>query len=704
MSERAFLLHAPATRPLVLALAFALVVTGRAPAQADDELDALLDELEEAPPPPRAAPGGREASVDAADLTLREVVVTGTRREGLLADTPVATEVISRDEIERSGAETLAELLEEQPGIDIFASVRGQGLRLRGLEPEHTLFLVDGERTIGRMNGVLDLTRWQLDDVERVEIVRGAASALWGSDALGGVINVIPREARRGWMAEGRATYGYQDRRRSNPRARFQGGPRVDDDGTTLPRDAYGGTYDLTSRLGWSNERGGVTAFLGYHRLDGFDLDPRDAATTGPATETWNTGGGAWLRIRRAKVRLGGEYLIRNDDAQESRGRVVLDRLNRTEQARISLAPEIPTRKGILSLRGSLTMFRDQFLRQVRGGEQLAPPTDTRERLLQLQARYVHVASDRNITTLGYDTSLEMLQTPRLERDGARARVAPYLQHEWTPSETPYLSIVPGVRFDADSWFGTALSPKLAVRFDPHEKLVLRTSGGRGFRAPDFRELLLNFNENASIGYVVVGNADLRPESSWSADLGVEVRAHATTWVSVTAYWNRVADLITTDLVGEEGGVQTFTYVNVGDARTAGVEAMLRLRPLATRRGPHRLHVDLGYTYLHARDLVNQRDLPGRARHWGTLHARYRHVKAGFEVLWRSSLTGPRSFTGGDGPVRTESTLALDLRVEKSFADDRYRVFVGADNVLNNGGIYLPLRPRTFWGGVAARY
>ena len=645
--------------------------------------------------------GDRDALRDE-DFVLRQVVVTGTRREQTLADLPMALEVIPREEIESSGAETVAEMLEERPGMQVFDAFRGQGIRLRGLEPEHTLILFDGERTIGRIDGVIDLSRWQLDEVERIEIVRGSASALWGSDALAGVVNMIPRTDTRGWSTRVRATYGYQDRRRSNRRDRFQGGPRPDAD-EDLPDDEYGGTYDLAARLAYDGENAGGSAFVGFHHLDDYDLDPRDGATNGPETRTYNGGGALWVKVGPARIRLRGEFLHRDDEARETRGpRVVLQRLNRTDTANVSLAPTIETRRGQLVLRASYSRFRDQFLRRVVGQAQNDPTTDTREQLGQLQLKYLHTFSDANILTIGYDTSLEALDTPRLERTGRRARLAPYVQHEWTPSEAPYVSIVPGVRFDADSWYGSQLSPKLAMRVDPHERLVLRASAGRGFRAPDFRELLLSFTDNASLGYVVYGNDDLDPERAWSVDGGFELRLDRV-WIAATGFGTWVDDLITTDLIGTQGTVSEYTYVNIDRARTRGIETLARVTPLDASHA-HHVRVDLGYTFLDADDRTRNRPLPGRARHVGTLHVRYRHRATGFSALWRSRLSGQRVlYDADDQRVETAPFLSLDLRVEKSFLDDRLVTFVGVDNVLNNGGTHLGTRPRTFWLGVAGR-
>jgi outer membrane receptor protein involved in Fe transport len=113
------------------------------------------------------------------------VVVTGTRSERRLAEAPVATEVISRREIEASGARTVGDLLEKHPGLEVLRTFGGQQLRIQGLDPEYVLVLIDGQRAIGRIGGGIDLARFPVGAVERIEIVKGASSALYGSDRDG---------------------------------------------------------------------------------------------------------------------------------------------------------------------------------------------------------------------------------------------------------------------------------------------------------------------------------------------------------------------------------------------------------------------------------------------------------------------------------------------------------------------------------------
>ena len=130
------------------------------------------------------------------------MVVTATRTEIPLGDSPVATEVISREDIEESGTEDLAALLEDHPGVDITRSYLGSSIRLQGLEPEHVLILVNGHRVLGMKGGVIDLSRFTVDNIERIEIVKGPSSALYGSEAMGGVINIITQEALAPFTAQ----------------------------------------------------------------------------------------------------------------------------------------------------------------------------------------------------------------------------------------------------------------------------------------------------------------------------------------------------------------------------------------------------------------------------------------------------------------------------------------------------------------------
>ena len=128
-------------------------------------------------------------------VALEPVVVTATRTPQRLKDTPVITNLITRAEIEATGAENIGEVLEHTAGIIIHRDAHGDGVQLQGLDSEYVLILVDGEPQVGRIAGKLDMARLAVENVERIEIVKGATASLFGNAALGGVINIITRKA-----------------------------------------------------------------------------------------------------------------------------------------------------------------------------------------------------------------------------------------------------------------------------------------------------------------------------------------------------------------------------------------------------------------------------------------------------------------------------------------------------------------------------
>src|SRR5690606_36054146 len=112
---------------------------------------------------------------------------------------PVTTEVIDRQRLVESGAQTVADALALRPGLWIERGIAGTaGITMQGLGPKYSLILVDGVRQIGRTDGVVDLDRFAIEDLEQIEIVRGPSSVLYGSDALGGVVNLVTRMPREG--------------------------------------------------------------------------------------------------------------------------------------------------------------------------------------------------------------------------------------------------------------------------------------------------------------------------------------------------------------------------------------------------------------------------------------------------------------------------------------------------------------------------
>lgn len=605
-----------------------------------------------------------------------EVVITGTRTERRHADSPVATEVITRADIDASGAESVATVLEEQAGIDVVrANASGANVRLQGLDPQYVLILVNGERLGGRVNGAIDLTRFPLEDLQRIEIVRGPSSALYGADAIGGVINLVTRRAARPWEAELHARHGAYD------------------------------AVDATARA--ATLRGPVSVDLagGYHRRDAFDLDPRDVTTSGSSFDAGNASARLdWRASPRVSLGARAEWFMRGQRAVDGGpGGAIFDRQNLTETVTAALTATAQVGEARdARVRTSLwyTLYRDQYLSDQRGSDELDQYQQTRNHIANASVQVDRPFGERHLATVGAEGYFERLDADRLRNgSGQRYRVAAFVQDQWTVLDRPGLVVVPGLRIDIDSQFGVAPTPKVQVRLDPRPGLALRFSFGVGFRAPTFQELLLTF-ENPTANYLVTGNPELGPETSRSFNAGVEWRSSRALWLSLNLYRNDIDGLISTvaDPVVVPGAPTRYRYRNIASAWTMGAELSARLRPADG------VVIDLGYTLTATRDEALDRPLEGRALHRGNAGVQLRHAASGLDASGRVAVVGPRPFYDTPGVPAAPPYASLDLRA----AWTRRRaltVFVGCDNVLDAGDAQvLRLPPRTLYAGVTLRH
>lgn len=604
-------------------------------------------------------------------------VVTASRTEQRRSEAATPIDVITRAEIERTGARDLAEVLALHPAVQIERSFAGAGVYVQGLEPQHVLVLIDGQRMIGRVNGVIDLSRIPVERIEQVEISRGASSVLYGSDALGGVINIITRTSKRRIEGSAQAQYGTFN------------------------------ALDLRGSGGMSFKWASLTLTSGWHRRDAYRLNPDSLATSGGAFDEQQVSARLDLRPgQRFRMSAQAAYLRRRMDGVDQYGSgAVVDRTNLTETIDASLSPEL--RLGRVQLRMVLqySHFRDQYLLDQRRGTQLDSYQETREHLARGDLQIDVSLPRNNLLTLGGEFLYERLYTPRLETgEGDRRRGAVFAQDQWKIVKSLGLSVVPALRFDADSQFGTNVAPKLAVRFAPHPAITMRASYGAGFRAPLFKELLLLF-ENSGAGYVVQGNLELRPETSHSVNLGVESSPRPWVTLSGNFYRNDLRNLIQPLLVqaASSSGPQRFSYGNIAEAYTQGVELSVKLRQ------SDQVQLELGYTLTDAQDVQQGRELEGRPRHRGNLALTLRHPDSGIDFMTRLAFVGTRPYytdDDGDGVSERSDTPAYvlwDARLELAFTRS-LTAFLAGQNLLDAGDArFLPIPPRSLFVGISAR-
>ncbi|MGH9885282.1 MAG: TonB-dependent receptor plug domain-containing protein [bacterium] len=627
-------------------------------------------------PPPPSPEGGEarptsEGPSRAAATEGEVIVVTGTRSEVPRSASPVVTDVIDRTRLAESGVQTVSEALTLRPGLWIDRGVAGtSGITIQGLGPRYSLVLIDGARQIGRTDGYLDLDRFSVGELEQIEIVRGPSSALYGADALGGVVNLITRRPRDGFALD--AASQLDSRLGSDVRARVSFG-----------QDGLAGSVAGELREGPAVRRGadggsddGPTTLDSYadQRIGGRVTDQRG--------EHWRLDGAV-------------DYLVRDlRGVDGSATGAMFDRRNLIETATAQASAQYADDATALRLAADGGVYRDQYLHDQRQSDALDDYQLTDENLIEGSAQLAHqLGAHRGL--VGAELLREALDSDRLSAPGSRVRGAVYVQDEWRLGAAGELAVVPAARLDLDTQFGAHATPRIAARWQAGERLVVRGSVGMGYRAPDFKELLLHF-ANPSVGYVVDGNPDLQPETSRSAQAGVEWQAQRWLWLSASAYVNQLRDLITSVSEPDDGsGTLRFSYGNIGRARTAGLEAYA----VATRGRAGR---ELGYALTRARDLDEERALEGVPAQRFAATARWRDP-GGLEAFVAAVVTGHRPFYLSEDPQRatlTRRRVELRARIARRFLQ-RYGAFAGIDNAADAGDADLDrLPPRTVYAGV----
>nr|PZN22206.1 MAG: TonB-dependent receptor [Pseudomonadota bacterium] len=623
-----------------------------------------------------------------------EIVVLGTRTKESSQRAQVRTEVVTRDEAERRGARTVGEALAGETSLQVQPNAyryvgAPSGIQMQGLDGNRVLVLEDGEPVLGDANGIVDLDQLPLTSVERIEYVTGPMSALYGTNALGGVINVITappphwglsgrgRLERRSYGEfQGEASSAFRGRAgwasldgslRHRPGVPLGAGPELvaPEHRTELlalrAGAALSSRIELTLKARWvrDEERGVVTEEVPGRAPIVVDVPERTARLTLHAAETIRLGPGTRLDLSLRRT------FFENETVDDRRTSDVVD--ERRERALVAQSAEavLTTALGpegtlVVGARSDAERFSAALERYVaRNGELV------RERVPEVQPTVL--ASAAAFGQIGY----------RL---------------------TPALGVMAGVRAEQHDRYGGVLAPRAAIALTPFPELTVRASVGRGFRAPTAKERAFTF-DHSSLGYEIVGNPELEPETSLGINADATLRPNPSLTLRAAGFSNWVRDLIefALDPVQPRPNVNRYRYVNVAQARTAGGDFSVRVR------APRGFSASAGYAYLWSRDEATGQPLSHRPEHTLTLamgldlpsglvaYARYRRTNAAFVT---EAIESP----GFD---------ALDARV--AYRPHRsVELYFGALNILDahrdpaRGGDARPTLGRTLYLGVSA--
>ena len=660
------------------------------------------------------------------------VVITASKREETIKNSPAAVQVITQSDMKRLGADTVESALQLADNINLSeAGMTGNQVMIRGMESRHSLVLVNGRRLAGEdasnTTNVYTLRRINLDQVDRIEIVRGSFSALYGSDAMGGIINIITKQPTDMSQSLGvssgtkheQAHYtfnsGAQDRwnasfnvnvTKERPINRHMADQTFNERTKQLTgytegyrRIMYGHKQSYNSSVIYDLKNANqnkIKVDFSYFK-EKLQTDNADKYTT-----VFHKSGMVFAAApKMVPVNLNKTEYFDNKSVQT--GITYSGKTNRNNY-------EIGAYYSQLDKNYLMTDDRtlpEGIINVMMPSKPPKPPTS-----LKFDYQSLYPASDydtakyKNIVLEGKDTMYvgdhhnvtfggeyrrviyegtrlggldahKMKQTKKFHYDSW----ATYVEDLWQVN--PKLSFTPAIRYEHNSQFGHNVTPKLGVvyEFDIHTRV--KFNFGKGYKAPSISELYLNMFHTTPMGVLnIVGNPNLKPETSTSLDVALEAE-RGKTFGKASYYHTRVRNLIDSHRIQSDvvGVSQRHQYYNVGKAKIQGFEVTLghKITDKFTVKGT--------YNLVDAKDMSTHERLSNRPRSISTLQLIYDdHKSNGYSAVLWNSFTHKYGFeearNRGANSYNEYSFNTLNFSVNKKW-NNGLSAYIGIDNLLN---------------------
>jgi outer membrane receptor for ferrienterochelin and colicins len=505
-------------------------------------------------------------------LTLDEVVVTGTGTEHYLKDAPVQTEVISGKALSEYAGRDIEDVLNGlSSSLTISRSDMGNNLHLNGLKNDYILIMINGKRINGDIGGQNDLSRINMNNIERIEIVKGAASSLYGSDAIGGVVNFITKKNKDKFSASNTSRIGEY------------------------------GDFNQNNNISFSHEKWNSTTSFAYRHTDGWQNTNqewyRGKLYENSVTKTVNHSSNYSISEELSyqatpKLLLNGNFTFYEKWAYRPTGVPqwrLYDFYYRDQTygtgARYNLK-----NKDYLSFDVSYDRYDyyyDYTSREYtdyydENGDRIVYYTgdrmlQTSQRRISSNLKGIFYLNDNNTLNTGIEYIRDKLISPfRLQGDEETAySVSAYIQDEWNVTEK--LNVTAGLRFGQHKEFGQTLTPKISAMYKLGD-FNLRGTYSNGFKAPTIKELYYQYYTTIMSTYkAYYGNTDLKAQQSNYYAFNIEYRK-PTFKASITAYHNNIRNMISLQTIptSYEDKLllveETMKYVNLAKGRTYGVD------------------------------------------------------------------------------------------------------------------------------------
>ncbi|MCK5509185.1 MAG: TonB-dependent receptor, partial [Desulfobacterales bacterium] len=605
------------------------------------------------------------AAADLEPARLEKTVVTASRTDANLSTVPASVEVVTEEEIKARSANRIRDILKLSIGVNL----QQKEPVIRGFKGEHSIVMVDGKRVAGEVSHSFELDRITTENIERIEIVRGPMSAVYGSDALGGIINIITKKPNK-FSFKSQAQYGQFDNDGQNKDLSFHlmsGGHEMGPWGVSLSGQIFDAEPYIqengdTPRPDRNLKTGALKLTYDFDKdttltFDASVMDEEEesiiTSTMGPS-QIQNK---IYDDNHRYDLSLGLSHKQQGTEAFFKIYTSVYDKYSETRYNKDA------TLKGKLVKEGDLSNFGkvDRWTRIAEG-------------------RISKVFFDDHFLTFGGEYRYEYFKGPWIKtgegtyqvtkegmtKTGSEAKIkyyAGYIQDEW--QITDRFLIVPALRYDCSDELENQLSPKIGATFCLLPNLRIKANYGQGFKNPTPAELYLNAYR---FGKHILGDPDLDSEKSKSYEAAIEGELGRFTYR--TAYfYNDVKDLITKKMVKPKKDLH-FTNINKAEIQGIELEAGFDLMENFSIKG--------SYVYLDAKDKKTGERLEARPRNRAILNTSYDNNDHGFRADFWLEYT--------DGyliePEKEESYTLCHLGLAKDLTKN-LEIYVNVDNIFD---------------------
>jgi outer membrane receptor for ferrienterochelin and colicins len=560
------------------------------------------------------------------EIVLDKILVTATKTQRSVDETPIPAALVDKEQIEKYNALNAGDAIEQLSGLQFYRSygpMEDEKLRVQGLPAGYTLTLIDGERIEGRF----PLSQIPAELVERVEVVKGPSSVLYGSDAIGGVVNVITRSFPLRPTAGIGYSYGTDDAQIAD----LNHGYSIGDFGYLLSFNRNR-TKGEEIRRNWYNSDSFFTKL-------GWEPD-----------------------LYRSIIAKGGYY----KEELSNRGETKYD-LNLAGNAEIG-------ESGKLVVKGYGATSSDETHT---GGAEEATISDSQK--YRAETQFSGKIGNIHTVTLGAEVLYERLKH-YLESEEADIDKDQHLESFYIQDEADFqrFSLLGAARFDHHSVWGNHFSPKAALLFRANDWLNIRTGVGGAFKAPSFERLYRRDFHGGGGGFWILGTTDLEPETSVGSNLDFMLSYGDRLNARIGLFRHDLENMIQGYMVypdPEDESNRYYTYRNIGQAMSQGTEMEVRTRLFWG------FSAAANYSFLDTKDKDLNKELAYTPHHKGKAELSYKNEWLGFGITVLEEFVGTR-FEDTKNERSLEAYRLTSLKINQAIVD-RVFLFFTIDNIFD---------------------